>query len=148
MRLERITQAAILCLIFSNVPTALTHHSVSGNFDRNTPREIKGTLTAFHLRNPHTQLELDVMAESQVIAKWLVEWGTKNDLIRRGVDVGKIRVGDELRVTLLPSFRLEHVGYVVSLTLPDGSLIQDCGFRAFREVLLDPEVSECEVPER
>ena len=148
MCLKIVTRIAILCLIFLNVPTALTHHSVSGNFDRDAPREIKGTLTAFHLRNPHTQLELDVVDENRVTAKWLVEWGTKNDLIRRGVDVDRIRVGDELRVTLLPSFRLEHVGYATSLTLPDGSLVQDCGFRAFREVLLDPEVSECKMPEQ
>ncbi|MDE0004241.1 MAG: DUF6152 family protein [Rhodospirillaceae bacterium] len=130
------------------VQAGFAHHSVSGNFDQDARHDITGTLTAFHLRNPHSHLELDVVEEDGTVSRWLVEWGTRNDLIRRGVDLDRIKVGDELTVTLVPSRRLEHVGYARALTLPDGSVIRDCGFRAFREALLEGRELECEEPDR
>ena len=127
---------------------ASPHHSVTANFDRDARVEITGKLTAFHLRNPHSHLEVDVIEEDGTVSDWLVEWGTKNDLIRRGVDVDRIKEGDVLTITMLPSRRLEHVGYARSLVLPDGSTIRDCGFAAFREALTSSEGGECEAPER
>ena len=79
------------------------HHSVSVNFDRDTLLDITGTLTAFHLRNPHSYLEVDVVEDDGTVSHWLGEWGTRNDLIRRGVDVGRLNVGDTLTITLIPS---------------------------------------------
>jgi len=131
----------------SSLPAA-AHHSVSANFDRDSRVEITGTLTAFLLRNPHTHLEVDVVEEDGSVSHWLVEWGTKNDLIRRGVDVDRISEGEEVTVTMIPSRTLEHVGYARSLTLADGSTIQDCGYRAFRDSLRNAEEIECEAPER
>lgn len=126
----------------------LAHHSVSGNFDRDARHDITGTLTAFHLRNPHSHLELDVIEEDGSVSRWLVEWGTRNDLIRRGVDLDRVKVGDVLTITLIPSRRLEHVGYARVLTLPDGSVVRDCGFAAFREALLEGKEVECVEPDR
>jgi len=124
------------------------HHSVSANFDRSLSVEITGTLVAFHLRNPHTQLEVDVVEEDGSVSHWLVEWGTRNDLIRRGVDVDSIKEGEEVTVTMIPSRRLENVGYARSLVLANGSTIRDCGYAAFRDSLINPDEVECEAPER
>ncbi len=128
--------------------SGVAHHSVSGNFDRDARHDITGTLTAFHLRNPHSHLELDVVEDDGTVSHWLVEWGTRNDLIRRGVDLDSVRVGDELTITLIPSRRLEHVGYARVLTLADGTVVRDCGFAAFREALLAGTEVECEEPDR
>ena len=78
------------------------------------------------------------------MAKWLIEWGTRNDLIRRGVDVNRIQVGEELTISLMPSRQLEHVGYMRSAVLPDGSTIRDCGYAAFREALVNEQELECD----
>ncbi len=148
MMFDRIAKAALLAgalCLSSQIVSA--HHSVSANFDRGLRVEITGTLTAFHLRNPHTHLEIDVVEEDGTVAHWLAEWGTRNDLIRRGVEVDRIKEGDEITVTMIPSRRLEHVGYIRSLVLPDGSTIRDCGFAAFRDALTSGDV-ECEAPER
>ena len=141
----RILVAGVLGL---GAQSAFAHHSVSGNFDQDARHDITGTLTAFHLRNPHSHLEVDVVEDDGTVSHWLVEWGTRNDLIRRGVDVDRIKVGDELTITLIPSRRLEHVGYARAMILPDGSLIRDCGFRAFREALVSGTEIECEEPDR
>ena len=146
---NRIMKLLVTTMLLAlNSTFALAHHSVSGNFDRSTTREITGTLTAFHLRNPHTQLEVNVDENDGTVSEWLVEWGTKNDLIRRGVSVDKIKVGEKITVTLMPSLRLEHVGYARGLTLSDGSVISDCGFAAFRKALTTNEETDCEPPER
>lgn len=134
--------------LFALPATLLAHHSVSANFDRDRRVEITGTLVAFHLRNPHTHLEVDVTEEDGSVSHWLVEWGTRNDLIRRGVDVESIEEGQEVTVTMIPSRRLENVGYARSLVLADGSTLRDCGFAAFREALTSEEDVECEAPER
>ena len=128
--------------------SAMAHHSVAANFDPTVRVEITGTLTAFHLRNPHTHLEVDVAEEDGSVTHWLVEWGTKNDLIRRGVDVDRIREGEEVTITMVPSRRLEHVGYARSMTLSDDSTIRDCGYTAFREALRNEEEVDCDAPER
>ena len=127
---------------------AFAHHSVTANFDRSLRVEITGTLTAFHLRNPHTHLEVDVVEEDGSVSNWLVEWGTRNDLIRRGVNVESIKEGEEVTVTMVPSRRLENVGYARSLVLADGSTLRDCGYAAFREALNSSDNRECEAPER
>ncbi len=144
---KRFAAGLTLALALSG-PSVLAHHSVSANFDRDARHDITGTVTAFHLRNPHSQLEVDVIEEDGTVSHWLVDWGTKNDLVRRGVDVDRIKVGEELTITLIPSRRLEHVGYARSMVLADGSQIRDCGYAAFRDALVSGSEFECQGPNR
>lgn len=149
---KKLLALAIPVLAYLVSQGVSAHHSVSANFDRTKRQEITGTLTAFHLRNPHSQFELDVVEADGSVSHWLVDWGTRNDLIRRGVDVDRIKVGDEITITLIPSRRLEHVGYARGLVLADGSEIRDCGYAAFRDALLSGGEGgaelECEEPDR
>jgi len=137
---------AIPGVLLLTAVSAGAHHSVVANFDRDEQREITGVVTAFHLRNPHSQLEVDVTEPDGAIAHWLVEWGTRNDLIRRGVDVNRIKVGDELTISLIMSRQLAHVGYFQWATLPDGATIRDCGYAVFRDALAgrEPAAAGCE----
>jgi len=57
----------VLGTMLLGTQSALTHHSVSANFDRNAPREITGTVTAFHLINPHSRLEVEVIQEDGAV---------------------------------------------------------------------------------
>ena len=149
MNISRKRFAAGLTLSLAlSAQSVLAHHSVSANFDRNVRHDITGTVIAFHLRNPHSQLEIDVVEEDGTVSHWLVEWGTKNDLVRRGVDVDRIKVGEEVTITLIPSRRLEHVGYARAMVLADGSKIKDCGYAAFRDALVSGSELECAEPDR
>lgn len=138
------TYLAVFGALWFGPLSAWAHHSVAANFDADNRQEITGVVSAFHLRNPHSQLEVDVAEADGTTSRWLVEWGTRNDLIRRGVDVDRIKVGDELRISLIMSRRLEHVGYFQSAVLPDGSTIRDCGYAAFRDALVNSEKLECD----
>ena len=108
----------------------------SGRFVTRAARRIGASFSGRKLR---PQLEVDVPESDGTTTHWLVEWGTRNDLIRRGVDVDRIKVGDELTISLIMSRQLEHVGYLQSAVLSDGSTIRDCGYAAFRDALVNPQ---------
>jgi hypothetical protein len=65
--------------------------------------------------------------------EFFVEWSDKNSLLRRTVPVSKLHVGDIVTVNVSPSKRLANLGYFRTAKLPDGTVLRDCGFAAFRE---------------
>lgn len=119
------------------------HHSVAANFDSSSSLEITGTVKEIDIRNPHSQITLDV-AESGEAVEWFVEWSDKNALVRRKVDYDRLEPGSEVTITVWPSRRLSHVGYFRQAVLSDGTILRDCGFRAFRDSLANQTEFECE----
>ena len=105
------------------------------------------TITEVDIRNPHSQITLNVVEDDGTVAEWFVEWADKNALIRRLVNVDRLRVGDEVTITGLPNRRLSNVAYFRQAVMPDGSILTDCGFRAFRESLENNTQFTCDPPE-
>lgn len=139
----RCTTAGVVAIMLF-APVAFGHHSVAANFDRDRTIEVTGTITAVHLRNPHSQYVLSVAAEDGSTVDWFVEWSDRNALIRRKVDLSLIEVGDVVTVTLWPSRRLENVGFFVQAELADGSIFRDCGFLEFRRAVATSSEYSCE----
>ena len=153
MRVERLTRrlpgwSAVATFLLA-APLALVaevtfaHHSVFANFDTRSSIEVTGLVKSVNIRNPHSQYVLDVTGEDGASEEWLVEWSDRNALVRRQVEIDRIKVGDEITVTMWPSRRLDHVGFFVQATLPDGSIFRDCGFREFREAVVNSEEFSC-----
>lgn len=123
--------------------SSFAHHSVAANFDSSRTVEVMGTITAVHLRNPHSQYVLAVPSEDGSTEEWLIEWSDRNALVRRKVDLDRIKVGDRVTITVWPSRRLESVGFFIQAVLPDGSVFRDCGFREFREAVVNSSEFSC-----
>jgi len=112
----------------------LAHHSVAANFDQTKTVDIVGRVKEVEIRNPHSQITLEVSKPGGGgVTEFYVEWSDKNALMRRSVPVSKIHVGDMVTVSVSPSKRLPNLGYFRTATLPDGTILKDCGFAAFRE---------------
>ena len=111
----------------------LAHHSVAANFDQSKTIDIVGKVKEVEIRNPHSQITLEVPKPGGGVTEFYVEWSDKNALLRRSVPVDKIHVGDKVTVNVNPSRRLPNLGYFRTATLPDGTVLKDCGFAAFRE---------------
>ena len=110
------------------------HHSVAGNFDQSKSMDVRGKVKEFAIRNPHSLITLEVAnPDGGGVSLFFVEWSDKNALLRRSVPVDGIRVGDTVTVNVMPSRRLPNLGYFRTATLPDGTVIRDCGFAAFRD---------------
>jgi len=111
----------------------LAHHSVAANFDQSKTVDVVGKVKEVEIRNPHSQITLEVAKPGGGVTMFYVEWSDKNALMRRSVPVSKIRVGDMVTINVNPSRRLPSLGYFRTATLPDGSVLKDCGFAAFRD---------------
>ena len=111
----------------------LAHHSVASNFDQAKTMDVMGKVKEIALRNPHSQITLLVTKPDGGTSEFYVEWSDKNALLRRSVPVSKMHVGDMVTINVNPSKRLPNLGYFRTATLPDGTILKDCGFAAFRE---------------
>jgi Family of unknown function (DUF6152) len=119
--------------IFFTCASGFGHHSVAANFDSSKSVVVTGKVKEFAIRNPHSQITLEVAQADGSTTEFFVEWSDKNALLRRTVPVDKLRVGDKVTITVSPSKRLPNLGYFRTALLPDGSVLKDCGFGAFRE---------------
>ena len=125
--------AMILSWLLLTCASGLAHHSVAANFDQTRTVDVTGKVKGVSIRNPHSQITLEVARPEGGVTNFYVEWSDKNALVRRSVPVAKIRVGDMVTVNVNPSHRIPNLGYFRTATLPDGSVLSDCGFAAFRE---------------
>jgi len=131
---RKLTAAAIIVgsLLYAST-VGLAHHSVASNFDQTKTMDVMGKVKEVAIRNPHSQITLEVAKPGGGVAEFYVEWSDKNALMRRSVPVSKMHVGDMVTINVNPSKRLPNLGYFRTATLPDGTVLRDCGFAAFRE---------------
>lgn len=133
MHRKLATAVLIASFVFLSRGVGLAHHSVAANFDGSKSVDVTGKVKEFAIRNPHSQITLEVAKPEGGVTEFYVEWSDKNALMRRTVPVDKIKVGDTITVNVSPSRRLPNLGYFRTATLPDGTILKDCGFAAFRE---------------
>ena len=133
MHRKLATVALIVGSLFSGSRLGLAHHSVAANFDQSKTLDVTGKVKQFAIRNPHSQITLEVAKPGGGVTMFYVEWSDKNALLRRTVPVNKIRVGDMVTINVNPSRRLPNLGYFRTALLPDGTILKDCGFAAFRD---------------
>jgi len=133
MRRKFAALSVALGWTFLTCGLVFAHHSVAGNFDQSKTLEVVGKVKEIAVRNPHSQITLEVAKPGGGVSAYFVEWSDKNALLRRSVPVSKIHVGDMVTVNVSPSKRLPNLGYFRTATLPDGTVLKDCGFAAFRD---------------
>jgi hypothetical protein len=93
MRTTFLLSAAALLLTTTPI---LGHHAFGGEFDPNKPVLLKGPVTKVEWVNPHAWIHLEVTKPDGTKEEWMVEGGTPNTLLRRGVTRESLKVGTEL----------------------------------------------------
>jgi len=115
-------------LLLMAVGPAFAHHSFA-MFDRSKETTLVGTVHEFQWTNPHSWIELDVANESGSVDKWSIELNSPNNLSRQGWRSNSIKPGDKISVVIWPLRSGEKGGLFISLTLPDGSTLDEAAFR-------------------
>jgi len=74
------------------------HHSFAAEFDASKPVKLHGRVTRVEWINPHSWIHLDVAGPDGKVTNWMVEGGSPNALLRRGVTKTSIPEGTEIVV--------------------------------------------------
>ena len=140
---KTLCAASLIALLCGGVSTP-AHHSVAVNFDSSQALTLTGRITELDIRNPHSQITLQVTERDGTVKEWFIEWSDRNALVRRKVPFHLLRVGDTVTINASPSRRLDNLAYFRSAVLPDKSVLRDCGFDAVRQAIAKGQCIECE----
>jgi len=76
--------------------SAWAHHAFATEFDVESPISLEGKVTKVELINPHSWIHVEVINEEGNPEVWMIEGGSPNALVRRGITKASIPVGSEL----------------------------------------------------
>ena len=94
-----LSVAAVSLGVLALGPRAVVaHHAFSAEFDANRPVQLTGVVTRMEWVNPHSWIHIDVRRPDGTVEKWMVEGGTPNTLIRRGIRKQDLLPGTEIKV--------------------------------------------------
>ncbi len=84
--------AGLIVAVAIAVPLA-AHHAFGGEFDPTKPIVLKGPITRVEWVNPHAWIHMEVTKPDGTKEEWMVEGGSPNSLLRRGVTRDSLQVG-------------------------------------------------------
>jgi hypothetical protein len=115
---RRISLFVALLLTASAALTA--HHSFSAEFDANQPVQLRGTVVRVEWINPHTWIHMDVKKADGSVERWMIEGGTPNTLLRRGLTRNSLPQGTEIMVDGYKAKNGTNRANGRDVTFPDG----------------------------
>lgn len=84
---------ALAAAVTMSAGQVAAHHAFSAEFDAKAPVKLQGPITGVELINPPSWIHIDVKTADGKTEKWMVEGGTPNTLMRRGITRDTIAVG-------------------------------------------------------
>ena len=87
----------VLLVILAGAP-ASAHHAFAAEFDAKRPVKLRGTVTKMEWINPHAWVHIDVKKADGSVEEWMIEAGTPNTLLRRGLTRDSLKPGTEIIV--------------------------------------------------
>lgn len=96
--MHRTTSFIIATALLATTSVVHGHHAFSAEFDANLPIQVKGKVTRVQWINPHSWIHVMDEREDGSTQEWMLEAGTPNTLLRRGLTRTILTVGTEVQV--------------------------------------------------
>ena len=93
---SRICGAAAMGALALAGVQATAHHAFGAEFDPNRPVLLRGPVLKIEWTNPHAWFHVEHTNEDGSKTVWMVEAGTPNTLLRRGIHRNSVPVGTEV----------------------------------------------------
>jgi DNA/RNA endonuclease YhcR with UshA esterase domain len=120
MKNKLMVVVAGAALTFATAVPVVAHHAFGAEFDANRPVLLKGKIVKVELVNPHAWIHVEVAKEGGGTEVWMVEGGTPNTLLRRGITKNTLAIGTEVVVDGYQSKDRSTRANGRDITFPDG----------------------------
>lgn len=98
MQTKLVIAAAVGALALAASEPVAAHHAFGGEFDADRPILLRGPIVKVEWVNPHTWIHIEVKRADGTKEVWMIEGGSPNSLLRRGVTRDSLQIGTELVV--------------------------------------------------
>src|ERR1044071_7419531 len=124
--IHRTLVCVVLCG-FMTAGTLLAHHSLAGVYEMKKDMELSGSVESLKFVNPHGSLTVAVKNADGSTTSWVMTLGSATALAQRGI--GKtgpnaLHAGDNITVKFLPARDGSPLGFLKTVIMPDGRVIQ------------------------
>ena len=112
--------AATALALIAGISQLYAHHAFGAEFDPNLPLLLKGPVVKVEWINPHTWIHVEVTNKDGKKEIWMVEGGTPNSLLRRGLKRDTLKPGQLVVVDGYQAKDRSNRANGRDVTLPDG----------------------------
>jgi Family of unknown function (DUF6152) len=96
------------------------HHAFAAEFDANRAVKLRGTVTKMEWINPHAWIHINVKDADGKNTEWMIECGSPNTLLRKGLTKKSVEAGIEILVDGYQAKDGSNRANGRDVTFPDG----------------------------
>ena len=122
---KRIVGGIALCG-FLMAASVQAHHSLTSVYDMKKESEVAGAVESLKLVHPHGSLTLAVKNADGTSTNWVFTLLSPTALAARGVGrtgPNALHAGDMIKVLYIPARNGSPLGFLKSVTMPDGRVV-------------------------